>query len=180
MSGLPLPEPHCMTTSLLVLIGPSATGKSTLARALADRGLVSLVPTWTTRPRRPDEPGDTAEHRFIDTAGFNRLRAERALLAESRLPDLPYRYGLPRLDGLTGIALVIPGPTRSACWPRPPAGSRSSTRSVPRSSRSRPGSPNAVAARPSSGPGWAASTPNGSPGPRFATAAFSTTARSPH
>lgn len=36
-----------MTTSpaLLALIGPSASGKSTLARALADRGLVSLVPT---------------------------------------------------------------------------------------------------------------------------------------
>jgi guanylate kinase len=106
---LALPEPHCMNTSpaLLVLIGPSATGKSTLARALADRGLVTLVPTWTTRPRRSDEPGDTAEHRFVDTAGFNRLRAERALLAEARLPGLPYRYGLPRLDGLTGIALVI-------------------------------------------------------------------------
>lgn len=96
-----------MNTSLLVLIGPSATGKSTLARALARRGLVTLVPTWTTRPRRPDEPGDTAEHRFIDTAGFNRLRAERALLGEARLPGLPYRYGLPRLDGLTGTGLVI-------------------------------------------------------------------------
>lgn len=35
-----------MTTSpaLLALIGPSATGKSSLARALADRGLVTPVP----------------------------------------------------------------------------------------------------------------------------------------
>jgi hypothetical protein len=42
-----LPESHCMTTSpaLLALIGPSATGKSTLARELADRGLVTPVPT---------------------------------------------------------------------------------------------------------------------------------------
>src|SRR5436309_1716713 len=51
--------------ALLVLIGPSACGKSTVARALAEQRLVTLLPTWTTRPRRRDEHGNTAEHRFV-------------------------------------------------------------------------------------------------------------------
>ncbi|MEO6503309.1 MAG: hypothetical protein ABIQ09_15545 [Jatrophihabitantaceae bacterium] len=97
--------PH--PTPLLMLIGPSASGKSTLARALADQGSVTLAPTWTTRPARPDEDGDTAEHRFVSEEVFDQLSAQQAFLVEGSHPGLPYRYGLPRLDGVAGIAMVI-------------------------------------------------------------------------
>jgi guanylate kinase len=93
--------------SLLTLIGPSASGKSTLARALADLGLVTLVPTWTTRPPRPDEDGDAADHRFVSEEVFDQLSAEQAFLVEGSHPGLPYRYGLPQLDDVPGIPMVI-------------------------------------------------------------------------
>jgi guanylate kinase len=92
---------------LLTLIGPSASGKSTLARALADQGLATLVPTWTTRPPRPDEEGDTAEHRFVSEEVFDQLSAQQAFLVEGSHPGLPYRYGLPQLEDVRGISMVI-------------------------------------------------------------------------
>src|SRR6476660_9759614 len=51
--------PHCrgMTQSLLVFIGPSGSGKSTIVRTLVERRVVTVHPTWTTRPRRADEAG---------------------------------------------------------------------------------------------------------------------------
>lgn len=41
---------------LITLTGPTGSGKSTLAQALIEEG-ITLVPTWTTRPLRPDEQG---------------------------------------------------------------------------------------------------------------------------
>src|SRR4051794_3210884 len=93
--------------ALLALIGPSASGKSTLARPLAEQGLVTLLPTWTTRPPRRDEDGDTAEHRFVGEDVFDRLSAQRAFLLEGSHRGLPHRYGLSRLDAVHGIAMVI-------------------------------------------------------------------------
>jgi guanylate kinase len=92
---------------LLALIGPSASGKSTLAGALADQGLVTLLPTWTTRPPRPDEGGDTAEHRFVRDEDFDELSAQRAFLVQGSHPGLPYRYGLLQPEDVRGIAMVI-------------------------------------------------------------------------
>src|SRR5215210_1953237 len=71
-----------MTSSLplLVIIGPSGSGKSSATRLLVNRGLVRVHPTWTTRPRRSDEHFGSPEHRFVD---------------DVTLFGLPYRYGLP-------------------------------------------------------------------------------------
>src|SRR5690554_1300308 len=41
---------------LITLTGPTGSGKSSLAQALVEQGVV-LVPTWTTRELRPDEQG---------------------------------------------------------------------------------------------------------------------------
>jgi guanylate kinase len=95
------------SSALLLLIGPSASGKSTVARALADQRLVNLLPTWTTRPRRRDEQGGTAEHRFVDDDGFDRLSGQGAFLLEGSHRGLPYRYGLPRPAAGPGITMVI-------------------------------------------------------------------------
>lgn len=85
--------PACVP--LLLIIGPSGSGKSTLVRLLADRGVLRVHPTWTTRPRRPDEAGGSPEHRFVDDHTFDSYVTAGSFLDTVSLFGLPYRYGLP-------------------------------------------------------------------------------------
>jgi guanylate kinase len=87
---------------LLVVIGPSATGKSSLVWELHQRRVIRAHPTWTTRPRRKDEHGGTLDHRFVSDAEFDELCARRRFLATAALPGLPYRYGLTPLPAGPG------------------------------------------------------------------------------
>ena len=94
--------PHCrgMTTilpSLLVFIGPSGTGKSSVVRGLADRGVVTVHPTWTTRPRRRDELAGSVEHHFVSEAEFLRRRDDGFFLHSVQMFGMPYWYGLPTI-----------------------------------------------------------------------------------
>jgi hypothetical protein len=82
----------------LLVIGPSASGKSTIVDALARRGLLTVVPTWTTRPRRADEGDGSVNHRFVSDVEFDELEATGAFLGTVSLFGLPHRYALPRLD----------------------------------------------------------------------------------
>jgi guanylate kinase len=82
-------------TALLVVIGASGSGKSTAVRRLVDRGRLRVHPTWTTRPRRPDERSGSAEHRFVDDVRFDALRDRGFFLDTVELFGLPHRYGLP-------------------------------------------------------------------------------------
>lgn len=82
---------------VVALIGPSACGKSSVVGRLHRRGLVRVNPTWTTRPRRPEEADGCLEHRFVSDADFTRLAAAGFFLDTARLPGLPHRYGLARL-----------------------------------------------------------------------------------
>ena len=86
-----------MPLPLLIVIGPSASGKSTAVRELHERGIVHVHPTWTTRPRRPDESDGSLEHRFVTDAIFDELEAADFFLGTVVLPGLPYRYALPRV-----------------------------------------------------------------------------------
>jgi ribose 1,5-bisphosphokinase PhnN len=79
----------------LVLIGPSGAGKSSLALELSHRGVVEVVPTWTTRPRRPDEPLGCVNHRFVDPFTF--AAAEQRGMFAGTLELFGHRYGLPLL-----------------------------------------------------------------------------------
>ena len=78
-----------MTRPVLVVIGPSASGKSTAVRELHRRGVAHVHPTWTTRPRRPDEGDGTLEHRFVTDAMFDELDAAGFFLGTVVLPGLP-------------------------------------------------------------------------------------------
>jgi guanylate kinase len=80
---------------VIVLIGPSGSGKSSSVRALSDRGVLRVHPTWTTRPRRSDEADGSVEHRFVSEEEFDRLVANGAFLDTVALFGLPHRYGLP-------------------------------------------------------------------------------------
>jgi guanylate kinase len=84
---------------VLVIIGPSASGKSSVVRELHRRRVITVLPTWTTRPRRAEECGGSLEHRFVSDAVFDDLCARGLFLETAELPGsgLPYRYGLPRL-----------------------------------------------------------------------------------
>jgi guanylate kinase len=96
--------------SLLVVIGPSGSGKSSAVRVLARRGIVRVHPTWTTRPRRPDEANGSLEHRFVDDATFDSLADSGAFQDTVRLFGLPHRYGLPPItpstDGLVDVVML--------------------------------------------------------------------------
>jgi len=90
-------NPAQIRRPVLVVIGPSASGKSSLVRALHQRGLVRVHPTWTTRPRRSDETAGSPEHRFVSDEAFDDLVASGFFLDTVTLFGLPHRYGLPRV-----------------------------------------------------------------------------------
>jgi guanylate kinase len=90
------PDGIIITRPVLVVIGPSASGKSAVVRELAHRGVVHVHPTWTTRARRPNEQAGAVEHRFVTDEVFDELDAAGFFLGTVALPGLPFRYALPR------------------------------------------------------------------------------------
>jgi guanylate kinase len=94
----------------LVVIGPSACGKSSLTRELQRRGVIRVHPTWTDRPRRHDERNGCVEHRFVSDSTFDMLRTQGVFLQTAALAGLPYRYGLaplpPPVQGLTDAVIL--------------------------------------------------------------------------
>ena len=78
---------------MLVFIGPSGGGKSTLIRVLQARGVVAVTPSWTTRPRRSDESEDDTDHRFLTDAEFTVLQNAGFFLEVVEM--FGFRYGLP-------------------------------------------------------------------------------------
>jgi len=82
---------------VLVFIGPSASGKSSVVRELHEAGTITVHPTWTTRLRRIDESEGSLEHRFVSPTEFDELCAQGFLLDTVAMFGLPYRYGLPAL-----------------------------------------------------------------------------------
>lgn len=81
---------------VLVVIGPSGVGKSTLFAPLRQEGLLRLVPTWTTRKPRHYEDADSADHVFVDEDTFAAREREGLFLETVQLFGLEARYGLPR------------------------------------------------------------------------------------
>jgi guanylate kinase len=95
------------STPLLALIGPAASGKTTVARALAEQQLLTLLPVWTTRPARPGEDRDPGERRFISERTFDLLTDQAAFRLAGRYPGTPYRFGLFSPDEPCGIAIAV-------------------------------------------------------------------------
>jgi guanylate kinase len=83
-------------SKILVVIGPSGVGKSTLFAPLRREGLVRLVPTWTTRKSRHYEDPANADHVFIDDDEFTAREQAGFFLETVQLFGLEARYGLPR------------------------------------------------------------------------------------
>lgn len=86
---------------LLVLVGPSGVGKSTIARRLAEQLQLCYIVSATTRPRKPgDENGKTYDH--ISREEFlRRLDADEFLEYASVYDDY---YATPKQQTLECIA----------------------------------------------------------------------------
>ncbi|MGI9079684.1 MAG: hypothetical protein ACR2GF_02475 [Acidimicrobiales bacterium] len=98
---------------ILAFLGPSASGKSSVVRELERRGVVTVTPSWTTRPRRGDEADGTIEHRFVTDGEFDELIDAGYFLEVVTLFGLPYRYGLPTVDpalGRRASAIMVRAP----------------------------------------------------------------------
>jgi guanylate kinase len=77
---------------ILVIVGPSAAGKTTLANTLHRERLIELFPSWTTRPPRPGET-DGIEHRFVSEEEF----AAAAPSMDETIEYAGHKYGMPAI-----------------------------------------------------------------------------------
>ena len=91
------PEPVARPgrSRLVVLAGPTAVGKGTVAAHIRDHHPeIMLSVSATTRPPRPGEV-DGEHYYFVDDAAFDRLVETGALLEHATVHN-KYRYGTPR------------------------------------------------------------------------------------
>lgn len=94
-SRFPVPEPRGERSRLLVLAGPTAVGKGTVAAHIREHNPeIHLSVSATTRPPRPGEI-DGVHYYFVDDAEFDRLIADDELL-EYAVVHNRSRYGTPR------------------------------------------------------------------------------------
>ncbi len=102
---------------LIVLIGPSGSGKSSHLRELALRYSFILLPTETDRPQRPAE--DTVTHTFITTDRIMQKIDSGQYLGHGNMHG--YHYGLPPIPDTT-LPVVIPlrAPFIPAVWQHRP------------------------------------------------------------
>lgn len=88
-------EPRPGRSRLLVLAGPTAVGKGTVAAHIRQsHPQIHLSVSATTRAPRPGEV-DGVHYYFVDDAAFDRLISENQLLEYATVHNR-YRYGTPR------------------------------------------------------------------------------------
>lgn len=91
----PEPVPRTGRSRLVVLAGPTAVGKGTVAAQIkAQHPAMLLSVSATTRPPRPGEV-EGEHYYFVDDAGFDRMVADGELLEHATVHN-KYRYGTPR------------------------------------------------------------------------------------
>ena len=93
---------------VLVFIGPSGVGKSTIVRRLRSRGVIELIPSWTTRPPRSDEVGEDVDHQFVTDETFDEWT--KAGLFFDTVEMFGFRYGIPTIvtpDGDAVPAIMV-------------------------------------------------------------------------
>ena len=83
-----------MKKEILILAGPSAVGKSTVADLLTAGGHFALVRSATTRERRGD--AHDGEYFYVGEEEFTRMLSAGAFVENSEISG--YRYGTPRAE----------------------------------------------------------------------------------
>jgi len=96
---------------ILVLMGPSATGKDTIQRILMNKGFSPIVST-TTRPRRTKEIHGK-DYFFVSDEEFEKLIAENKFVeyrtyntVQDGKPAV-WKYGSPAVDAANGNYVVV-------------------------------------------------------------------------
>ena len=80
------------STNLIIISGPSGSGKDAVINGLIERGLpIERVITTVTRPKRPGET-DGQPYYFIDEPGFKKLIAKNSLAEWAQVDNGKY-YG---------------------------------------------------------------------------------------
>lgn len=103
----PLPAGEGTSRRLVVLAGPTAVGKGTVAAAVrSDHPDVWISVSVTTRPPRPGEV-DGVHYHFIDDAAFDAMIADGELL-EWAVVHRAARYGTPRRPVVEALAAGRP------------------------------------------------------------------------
>jgi guanylate kinase len=91
----PEPHPRAARSNLIVLAGPTAVGKGTVAAHIQEHHPeIVLSVSATTRTPRPNEV-DGKHYFFVDDAGFDDLIARGELLEYATVHNA-YRYGTPK------------------------------------------------------------------------------------
>lgn len=102
-SGLPVATP-----SVLCLVGPSASGKTTISEALVKTGRYIMPQSVTTRQRRKGEPEDA--YQFISEDEFNRLFADMKLVEHTCYNGNYYGLSCDEVDRClaSGKTVIVP------------------------------------------------------------------------
>jgi guanylate kinase len=92
---------------MLILVGPSASGKTEIAKALVDHFDFKKIITTTTRPKRPLERDDVDYH-FVSLEMFNQLEEHHKFLETSMYQH--HMYGL-QIEDVISYGIVILDPS---------------------------------------------------------------------
>ena len=91
---------------VLVVAGPSGAGKGSIVQRLLQRDeRLRLSRSWTTRPRRPNEPPDW--YVFVDEPAFRERIEADGFLEWAEVFDNLYGTPVPERDGLGDVILEI-------------------------------------------------------------------------
>jgi len=91
---------------MIILIGPSASGKTEIAKILLKKYHIQKVITHTTRPIRPTEIQDVDYH-FVDEATFNNLQQHNAFVETTSYNQFLYGTSFKEL-GEDKVLIVDP------------------------------------------------------------------------
>jgi guanylate kinase len=78
---------------MLILLGPSASGKTESAKIMINRYPISRVVTYTTRPKRINEI-DGFDYNFVTETNFRELKIQQFFVETAQYND--HFYGTPR------------------------------------------------------------------------------------
>jgi guanylate kinase len=105
MGGIVFGATRKMSQPVVVLIGPSGSGKSSVAKELCDAHGFHLVKTVTTRPQRDEHDTDQT---FINHETFTTMRDSKAFFGT--LESFGHAYGLPKFSLETPTVLLLRAP----------------------------------------------------------------------
>lgn len=88
LESLELMEARRKKKTIFLIIGRSATGKSSIAREACKRLGSKLVKSYTTRPMRPNEDSETSDHIFIKPEDVERFQHD--IVAYTRINGYEY------------------------------------------------------------------------------------------